>query len=68
MDLKITRSILDAIHDDSLAQVPTVTSEIFGLSIPTSCPGVPTEILQPKNTWSNAVRNKNEKKSIITRK
>jgi phosphoenolpyruvate carboxykinase (ATP) len=62
MDLKLTRNIIDAIHDDSLAQVPTVTSDIFGLQIPTSCPGVPTEILQPKNTWSNAVRK--EKKII----
>ena len=56
MDLKITRSIIDAIHDDTLAKVPTVTSDIFGLNIPTSCPGVPNEILQPKNTWSNAVK------------
>jgi phosphoenolpyruvate carboxykinase (ATP) len=26
---------------------------IFGLTVPTSCPGVPSEILLPRNTWSD---------------
>jgi phosphoenolpyruvate carboxykinase (ATP) len=25
----------------------------FGLQIPTSCPSVPSEILNPRNTWSD---------------
>jgi phosphoenolpyruvate carboxykinase (ATP) len=25
----------------------------FGLPIPTSCPGVPAEVLNPRNTWSD---------------
>lgn len=29
------------------------TDPIFGLSIPTSCPSVPDEILNPRNTWSD---------------
>jgi phosphoenolpyruvate carboxykinase (ATP) len=27
--------------------------DIFNLDIPTSCPGVPSEILDPRNTWSD---------------
>ena len=27
--------------------------EIFGLNMPTSCPGVPAELLNPKNTWKD---------------
>jgi len=33
--------------------VQTVEDPVFGLSVPTSCPEVPTEILQPRNTWSD---------------
>jgi phosphoenolpyruvate carboxykinase (ATP) len=53
MNLKLTRAIIDAIHDDVLAKVPTKSTPIFGLNIPESCPGVPTEILDPRNTWQD---------------
>ena len=26
---------------------------MFGLKVPTECPGVPTDILDPKNTWQD---------------
>ena len=26
---------------------------IFGLQVPTACPGVPAEILDPKSTWAD---------------
>lgn len=55
MDLKITRKIIDAIHDGTLEKVPTKTSEYFGLHIPEHCPGVQDSILFPKNTWSDPV-------------
>jgi phosphoenolpyruvate carboxykinase (ATP) len=27
------------------------TLEVFGLAMPVSCPGVPSEILSPRRTW-----------------
>ena len=47
-----TRAIIDAIHAGQLSKAPTTTEPVFGLTIPTLCPGVPSEILNPKNTWS----------------
>ncbi|MEM8601505.1 MAG: phosphoenolpyruvate carboxykinase (ATP), partial [Bacteroidota bacterium] len=46
-------AIIDAIHDGSLAQAPTVTDPVFGVAVPTVCPGVPDEILVPRNTWAD---------------
>jgi len=53
MSLKYTRAIIDAIHDGSLSEVPTVTDPLFGFKIPTACTNVPDEILVPKNTWAD---------------
>ena len=49
-----TRAIIDAIHSGQLAKGHFTSEAAFGLSIPTSCPGVPGEILNPRNTWSKA--------------
>jgi len=53
MSLKYTRAIIDAIHDGSLAKAKTETDPIFGLAVPTECANVPSEILIPRNTWSD---------------
>ncbi len=53
MKLAYTRAIIDAIHSGELAQQPTEPDPIFGLAIPTACPGVPSEILVPRNTWTD---------------
>jgi phosphoenolpyruvate carboxykinase (ATP) len=51
--LKYTRAIIDAIHSGALAGVATQEDPVFGLAVPTSCPEVPTEMLQPRNTWAD---------------
>jgi len=53
MDLKITRSILNAIHSGDLEKVETQDLPIFGLHVPKTCQGVDPQMLWPKNTWSN---------------
>jgi phosphoenolpyruvate carboxykinase (ATP) len=51
--LKYTRAIIDAIHAGELGKVETQTDPIFGLEVPKTCPGVPEEILWPRNSWSD---------------
>ena len=51
--LRFTRAIIDAIHDGTLQQIDTRPDAIFGVHVPVTCPGVPDEILAPRNTWAD---------------
>jgi phosphoenolpyruvate carboxykinase (ATP) len=51
--LSYTRAIVDAIHSGELTGAKTLREPIFGLEMVTQCPGVPSEILQPRDTWSD---------------
>ena len=51
--LEYTRAILDAIHTGDLSTAPTANDPVFNLEVVTRCPGVPTELLIPKNTWED---------------
>jgi phosphoenolpyruvate carboxykinase (ATP) len=53
MKLSFTRAIINAIHSGALAEVPTTTDPIFGLASPTHCPGVPDQMLQPAQSWTD---------------
>jgi len=53
MSLKHTRALVNAALDGLLDNVEFVTEPAFGLHIPVSCPGVPTEILTPRNVWAD---------------
>ena len=63
--LKYTRSIIDAIHQGDFDRVETVTDPEFGFEIPTSCPNVPAEILQPRNTWTDKDKYDDVKEKLI---
>ena len=58
--LKYTRAILDAIHSGDLAKAEYETYETFNLSVPTSCAGVPSELLNPAKSWTGAADFKDE--------
>ncbi|MGC1204874.1 MAG: phosphoenolpyruvate carboxykinase (ATP) [Flavobacteriaceae bacterium] len=49
--LKYTRAMITAILNGELENVDYDQNFIFGLHMPKYCPGVPTEILDPMNTW-----------------
>ena len=58
ISLKYSRAIIDgklqnnlAIHSGALKNVAYENYPVFNLSIPTSCPGVPSEVLDPKKSW-----------------
>ena len=53
MSIHHTRAIVNAALDGDLAGVPTRAHPIFGVAMPTQCPGVPDEVLDPRNTWSD---------------
>jgi len=53
MEIKHTRALLEAALNGSLNKVTYEEDPIFGLQIPSNCPGVPQEILKPKNTWAD---------------
>jgi phosphoenolpyruvate carboxykinase (ATP) len=53
MKIAYTRAMIRAILNGSLAQVETHPDPVFGVGVPVSCPGVPDEVLQPRNTWKD---------------
>ncbi len=53
MKLKFTRAMITAALKGELDSVEYVNHDVFGIAIPQSCPNVPSEILNPKNTWED---------------
>lgn len=53
ISIRHTRSLLNAALDGRLDKVKYRKDRIFGFEVPTTCPDVPTEILDPSNSWGN---------------
>lgn len=51
--IKLTRALLNAALNGQLDDVETEVHPIFKLRMPTRCPGVPSEVLNPRNTWTD---------------
>jgi len=51
--LPLTRAMVSACLDGSLEQAGTRRDPIFNLDVPTSCPGVPDHLLDPRATWTD---------------
>ncbi len=51
--LKYTRAIITAVLNGEMKEVEYESFDVFNLEIPTSCTGVPQEILNPRGTWDN---------------
>ena len=49
--LKYTRAMITSILNGDLDDMEFIQDPIFGLHFPKSCPNVPTEMLDPINTW-----------------
>jgi len=49
--IEYSRAMVTAAITGSLDIVKFSHNEIFNLDVPTECPGVPSEILDPRNTW-----------------
>lgn len=53
MRLSHTRAIIDAIHSGELSRQAFREDPVFGLAVPTECPGVPASVLDPLDAWEN---------------
>ena len=53
MKLAFTRAIVDAIHSGLLPDSPVESDPVFGFSVVTACPGVPDQVLLPRNSWAD---------------
>jgi len=53
MKIAYTRAMLNAALDGRLEKVVFVEDTNFGVLVPQSCPDVPSDVLNPKNTWSD---------------
>jgi phosphoenolpyruvate carboxykinase (ATP) len=53
MPIQHTRALLNAALEGRLARVPMRPDPHFGLAVPEACPGVPAELLAPRETWAD---------------
>ena len=53
MPIGHTRSLITAALSGALDDVESQTDPVFNIDVPVSCPGVSSEVLQPRKTWSN---------------
>ncbi|MGZ9674793.1 phosphoenolpyruvate carboxykinase (ATP) [Flavobacterium sp. GNP001] len=53
MKLKYTRAMITAALNGELDNVAYEDHKVFGIAKPQSCPNVPSEILNPRNTWED---------------
>jgi len=54
MKLSHTREMVNALLRGDLTNAKTETDPIFGLATPTEIPGVPKNVLRPRDTWKDA--------------
>ena len=53
MSLKITRQIIDEIHNGDLDKAEYEQMPVFNLQVPKQIKGVDTNILMPSKSWSD---------------
>jgi len=53
IDLPLTRRMVNAALNGELNNVEYVADKYFHVMVPTTCKGIPTEMLDPINTWEN---------------
>lgn len=53
ISLTYTRALISAALSGGLDRIPCRTDQIFQMEVPMQCPGVPDQILDPRNTWAD---------------
>jgi phosphoenolpyruvate carboxykinase (ATP) len=63
MKLAYTRAMITAALEGELDNVAYEAHPVFGMMMPKECPNVPSEILNPRNTWAD--KNAYDEKAIV---
>jgi phosphoenolpyruvate carboxykinase (ATP) len=66
MKLAYTRAMITAALEGKLDNVEYEAHPVFGMMMPKECPNVPSEILNPRNTWDD--KNAYDEKAIVLAK
>jgi phosphoenolpyruvate carboxykinase (ATP) len=53
MKIAHTRAMINAALSGALANVDYRRHPVFNLEMPASCPGVPSDVLDPRSTWAD---------------
>ena len=53
MKLQYTRAMITAALEGDLDNVEYEAHPVFGMMMPKECPGVPSDVLNPRNTWTD---------------
>jgi phosphoenolpyruvate carboxykinase (ATP) len=53
ISIRHTRNMLNAALDGELENVEFRTDQLFGFSVPKSCPNVPSDVLDPVSSWGD---------------
>lgn len=53
ISIKYTRALLDAALNKKLDKVKFTKDAVFGFEVPTQCPDVPDEVLNPSSSWGD---------------
>ncbi len=54
ISIRYTRALLNAALNGNLVDVKYKTDPVFGFEVPTSCPNLPDEVLNPSSSWGDA--------------
>jgi phosphoenolpyruvate carboxykinase (ATP) len=66
MKISHTRAMIDAALSGALDKVEYRRHPIFNLDMPTRCPNVPSEVLDPRSTWSDKAAYDAQAKKLAT--
>ncbi|MHA2365464.1 MAG: phosphoenolpyruvate carboxykinase (ATP) [Candidatus Hodarchaeales archaeon] len=53
ISIRYTRAMLNSALTGKLKEIEYIKDSIFGFSVPKTCDGVPSNVLDPKSTWSD---------------
>ncbi|MCD4685949.1 MAG: phosphoenolpyruvate carboxykinase (ATP) [Anaerolineae bacterium] len=67
MKLAYTRAMVQAALRGDLSAVETVIDPVFGFAIPVAVPGVPSEVLVPRDTWADPAAYDEKARDLVAR-